>query len=51
MRSCTLPKKFKNYTSVKCSTCSKIFCFLYAIEDVDLLILMQSGVRMLIYEI
>ena len=51
MRSCTLPFFFYiyNYISVKCSTYSKIFCFLYAAEDVDLWILMQNEVQMLIY--
>jgi hypothetical protein len=50
-RFCTLPffSFFFNYISVKCSTYFKIFCFLYAAEDVDLWILMQNGVKMLIY--
>ena len=41
---------FFNSTSVKCSTYSKIFCFFYVDEDVDLWILMQNEVRILIYE-
>jgi hypothetical protein len=49
MRSCTLPFFFFNDISGKCSTYSKIFCFLYAAEDVDLWILMQNEVQMLIY--
>jgi hypothetical protein len=49
MRSCTLPFSFYNSTNVKCLACSKIFYFFYAAEDVDLWILMQSGVRMLIH--
>jgi hypothetical protein len=51
MRSSTLAFFFfLNFTlekCIKCSTCSKIFYFFYAVKDVDLWILIQSGVWML----